>query len=149
MKTKILILTLVFSGIISCHSQNSSPEKQKPGMNKPHTNVTVNKKYDENGHLILFDSTYTSYYSNIEGDTIPFDGIPEDFQMYFNHRLPGITSNNIFDVDSSFMPGFFHDDFFEHQFFNQDEQLLRMMQEMDSIKNEFFKINSQQQHLNQ
>jgi hypothetical protein len=41
-------------------------------------------------------------------------------------------------MDSDYMSGFFHDNFFEQSFLDQNRHMLRMMQEMDSIKNEFF-----------
>ena len=143
MKTKFLILSLAFSGLVSCHSQDVKSGKQIQGQKKPHEEIQVNKKYDNKGNLIEFDSTYSSYYSTSMEDTLDVDSVLQHFNMYFNHGLQGITSNNLFDVDSAFVPGFFHDDFFEQQFFNQDEMMLRMMREMDSIKNEFFKMYSE------
>ena len=144
MKTKLLILSLVFSGLVSCQSQDVKSGEQIQGKKKPHEKIEVNKKYDSKGNLIEFDSTYSSYYSSYLGDTLDIDSVLDNFHMYFNHRFQGITSNNLFDMDSTFAPGFFHDDFFEQQFFKQDEMMLKMMQEMDSIKNEFFKMHSEQ-----
>ncbi len=43
--------------------------------NQPKEDIKVNKEYDENGYLIRYDSTYTYYYSNIEGDEIVADSI--------------------------------------------------------------------------
>ena len=142
MKTKVLILVLMFSGLVSCQTQDTKSGKQLQGKNKPHEEFKVNKKYDDKGNLIEFDSTYTSYYSTYLGDTLNTDSILQDFQGYFNQSLHGFGSNDFFNYDSTFIPGFFHEDFFEHQFLQQDEMMLRMMREMDSIKNEFFKIHS-------
>jgi hypothetical protein len=144
MKAKILIICLVFAGVVSCNSQNSDRLMKKESQQKPHENITVNKKYDDNGNLIEFDSTYTSYYSSSEGDTVFMGNVPENFQLYFNHNWPGISSNDYFGMDSTFIPGFYHDNFFEDQFFNQDDAMLRMIREMDSIKNEFFKMHAKQ-----
>jgi hypothetical protein len=143
MKTNYLLIILAFAGMFSCHSQDLKTEKKLQRKNKPEEKVIVNRKYDENGNLIEFDSTYTSYYSNFKGDTIIMDSIMQDFNTYFNHHFSRITSNPFMLMDSTFMHGFFHDDFFEQHFIRQDEQLLRMMKEMDSMKNEFFKMQMQ------
>ena len=143
MKTKYLLVVLVFTGMFSCHSQDLKTDKKLQGKNKPQEKVTVNRKYDENGNLIEFDSTYTSYYSNFKGDTLLTDSILKDFNTYFNYHFSDMTSNNFMLMDSTFMHKFFHDDFFEQKFLLQDDHMLKMMQEMDSIKNEFFKMQMQ------
>jgi len=143
MKTKVLILLFIFFGIYSCNSQEIKSGKRTMGENKPHVESKMNRKYDEHGNLIEFDSTYTSYYSTYKGDTLQADSILRNFKMYFNHHFSGIRSDNYFDMDSTFHQEFFSDDFFEKQFFRQDKLMLRMMREMDSIKNEFFRVHSQ------
>jgi len=144
MKTYYVLIGLVFTGMISCHSQETKLSKQKQeGKSKPEEKVFVNRKYDENGNLIEFDSVYTSYYSNMRGDTLYTDSILQNFNTYFNHHFSRIASNDLMKMDSTLPYGFFHDDFFEQRFFNQNEQLHRMMREMDSIKNEYFKYNSE------
>lgn len=144
MKTKLLMLIIMFSGLVSCQTQDNKSGKQIHGKNKPHEEIKVNKKYDDKGNLIEFDSTYSTYYSTYMGDTLDIDSVMQDFQSYFNHRIKGFGYSNFFNEDSTIMPGFFHDDYFEQQFFNQDEMMLRMMREMDSIKNEFFRMHSDQ-----
>ena len=143
MKTKILVLFFMFFGIISCNSQVGKTDKQDMGKNKPHEEFKVNRKYDENGNLIEFDSTYTSYYSNIKGDTLAVDSIMKNFQMYFNDHFAVIGPEFNFNSDSTFHHDFFSDDFFQKQFSEQDKLMLRMMREMDSIKNQYFQMNSQ------
>ncbi|MCB4234259.1 hypothetical protein LDL59_01710 [Kaistella anthropi] len=49
--------------------------------NQPIEDIKVNKEYDENGNLIRYDSTYTYYYSNIEGDEIAADSIFNNFRI--------------------------------------------------------------------
>jgi hypothetical protein len=44
-------------------------------MIKPKVAIKVNRRFDEKGNLIGFDSTYTSYYSNISGDTAQMDSL--------------------------------------------------------------------------
>ncbi len=143
MKTKMLILVFTFFGIVSCNSQESKSEKKVTTKNKPHEEFQVNRKYDKQGNLIEFDSTYTSYYSNIKGDTLAIDSIMRNFETYFNRHFSAVNSNNIFGMDSTFHRNFFSDDYFEKQFFRQNEFMLKMMRDMDSIKNEFFRMHSQ------
>lgn len=140
MKTNYLLLAMIFLGMLSCHSQDLKKNKELKEEIKPGEKVVVNRKYDENGNLVEFDSTYTSYYSSFEGDTLSMDSIMKDFNAYYDHYFSGMSSNPFMLTDSIFVPDFFHDDFFEQSFIRQDEELLRMMREMDSLKNEFFKM---------
>jgi len=146
MKAAIIYLVLFFSTFTSCNSQEVKNNHKKPEKNKPQESVIVNRKYDENGNLIEFDSTYTSYYSSFEGDTIRIDSIINQFPDFFNDEFFRLRSGSIFDPffgqDSALHSYFFHDDFFEQQFINQNEDMIRMMQEMDSIKNIYFKRHS-------
>jgi hypothetical protein len=140
MKTKILIiLALSFFGIVSCNSQERKPEKKATSEKNPHEEYKVDKKYDEQGNLIEFDSIYTSYYSDLKGDTLAIDSIMKNFEMYFSDHFSPVSSENIFDLDSTFHNNFFSNDYFEKQFFRQDELMLKMIKEMDSIKNEYFR----------
>jgi hypothetical protein len=143
MKTYYLLLALVFTGMTGCHSQETKQEKKISDKKNPREEIVVNKKYDENGNLIALDSVYTYYYSNIEGDSAGMDSILDNFNLYFNHHFSGLSGENFFDTDSTDMSRFFSNDFFEHSFIHQDRQLLRMMREMDSIKNEYFKMHSE------
>ena len=137
---------LIFLCFTSCNSQEVKHKKIKNEKNKPHEEVTVNRKYDENGNLIEFDSTYTSYYSNFKGDTIEMDSVLNEFPAFFNQEFFNLNSggmlNPFFGQDSILNSHFFHDDFFEQQFINQNEDMLKMIQEMDSIKNAYFKRHS-------
>ncbi len=144
MKAHYLIFGLILSVLAACNSKSTKELKENDNKNMPEEKVVVNKKYDKKGNLIEFDSTYTSYYSNFKGDTIGLDTTMQDFGLFFNHHFPSISSHAFMNMDSTIMPGFFHDDFFEHGFLKQDEKLLKVMREMDSIKNEFFKY-----HFNQ
>ena len=146
MKTTIMYVLVFFSMLSSCNSQEAKDISKKVEKKKPHENVTVSRKYDENGNLVEFDSTYTSYYSSFEGDTIELGSMLNDFPAFFNEEFFNLHSNNMFNPffyqDSVLDSHFFHDDFFEQQFFKETESMLEMIQEMDSIKNSFFKKQS-------
>jgi hypothetical protein len=143
-----LLLVLVLF-LWSC---NDKPREQNPkeknrssvsydSLNKPKVNIKVNKRYDDKGNVIGFDSTYTSFYSNIHGDTSSMDSLMGSFDRYFkrDHSLSfGNQFNSLFFNDSTRYPDFFHDDFFMKRYELNDHYLRDMMRRMDSIKNHFY-----------
>jgi len=110
-------------------------------LDKPKVNIKVNKRYDDKGNVIEFDSTYTSLYSNIQGDTAKMDSLMGGFDRYFkrDHSLFFDNQfNSLFFNDSTRYPDFFHDDFFMKRYELNDHYLRDMMGRMDSIKNHFY-----------
>lgn len=110
--------------------------------NKPKVNIKVNKHYDDKGNVIGFDSTYTSFYSNIEGDTARMDSLMNSFDRYFNRDHFSMFNhefNSLFFNDSLRYPDFFHDDFFMKRYELNDPYFRDMMNRMDSIKNHFYR----------
>lgn len=108
--------------------------------NQPKEDIKVNKEYDENGNLIRYDSTYTYYYSNIEGDEIVADSIFNNFRNMFENNYSFSTMpyfNDLFFEDSLLKYGFYKNDFFHERFMNNMQQMERLFWEMDSIKNKF------------
>jgi len=114
-------------------------------VNKPKVNIKVNRKYDNKGNVIAFDSTYTSYYSNVSGDTTRMDTLFNQFDRYFRSGHSALMSNEfnrLFFQDSLLYPDFFHDDFFTRRYELNDAYMKRMMQQMDSVKNRFYREES-------
>jgi hypothetical protein len=112
---------------------------------KPKVNIKVNRHYDEQGNVVGFDSTYTSFYSNISGDTVAMDTLMEGFDKYFNFHYPSIFQREfspLFFTDSLRYPDFFHEDFFMKRYELNDPYMRDMMQRMDSIKNQYFEERS-------
>jgi hypothetical protein len=110
-------------------------------VGKPDVNIQVNRRFDDKGNLIGFDSTYSSYYSNVNGDTLHMDSLMKSFDTYFDRhhsRLFDRQFNTLFFKDSTRYPDFFHDDFFMKRYELNDLYLRGMMQRMDSIKNQFY-----------
>lgn len=142
----LIALSLMMS---ACHERSNGQENVTSGkdtasvadsVRKPDVNIEVNKHYDKQGNVIGVDSTYTSYYSNIEGDTSRFDSLIQSFDSYFkgNHfNMFEKEFNSLFFSDSSRYPGFLHDDFFlnRHEY---DSHFRNMMNRMDSIRNSFY-----------
>ena len=146
----LVALSLMVS---SCHETTSGQDKtaskqdtaSADSSHKPKVNISVNKHYDDKGNVIGFDSTYTSYYSNIEGDTSRMDTLMRSFDTYFdrNHfRTFGNEFNSLFFNDSLRYPDFFHGDFFLKRYELNDSYFRDMMKRMDSIKNRFYKERS-------
>jgi len=139
----IVLLTGLFQ---SCnHDTKGQSTEAKKGVDstaKPKVDIKVNRRYDEKGNMIGFDSTYTSYYSNISGDTAQMDSLMGSFDRYFRQEHSsffGRQFDPLFFNDSTRYPDFFHDDFFLRRYELNDPYMRGMMYRMDSIKNSFYK----------
>jgi hypothetical protein len=147
----LIILSILFS---SCNEKSNGQdraelkqEKLQPqdSASKPKVNIKVNKHYDDKGNVIGFDSTYTSFYSNVQGDTARMDSLMRSFDQYFkrNHfSLFNDELNRMFFNDSLRYPDFFHKDFFMKRYKLNDHYFRDMMERMDSIKNRFYQQRS-------
>jgi len=146
-----IILTGVF--ITSCNEIGKGQDLTNPeddltaadSLNKPLVNITVNRRYDDEGNLIGMDSTHSSYYSNIEGDTARMDSLFRNFDRLFNSHRPSMFDDNFNDLffnDSLRYHDFFHDDFFMKRYELNDAYFRDIMRRMDSIKNQFYKEES-------
>jgi hypothetical protein len=99
--------------------------------NEPKVDVKVNKKFDENGNLIAYDSSYSIIYSS-PGADIQFFNLDNDSvisklrnQMKMNSLFENDT---IFDDFSGF--GFNHNDFFNIDPFENMRKMQDMMKKM-------------------
>jgi len=113
---------------------------------KPKVDIKVNRRFDGKGNLIGFDSTYSSYYSNVMGDTSMMDSLMGGFDMFFKNQHSSFLNNGfrpLFFNDSSRYPDFFHNDFFLRRYELNDPYMRDMMKRMDSIKNDYYKKESQ------
>jgi hypothetical protein len=111
-------------------------------VKKPDIKIQVNRTYDDKGNVIGFDSTYSSFYSNVQGDTVRMDSLMKSFDTYFGRQHSQLFDkqfNNLFLKDSLAYPDFFHQDFFMKRYELNDRYLRGMMRRMDSIKNRFYK----------
>lgn len=126
----------------SCNGQSKKVEnKTMIDSVAPQTNIVVNKEYDQDGNLIRYDSTYSYYYSNIEGDTILGDSILSNFKSHFNEKYFFSDQpyfKNFFFDDSLMWYDFYKKDFFYNRFRNNMERMNSLFREMDSIKNKYF-----------
>jgi hypothetical protein len=82
------IMTITSSMVIfvlSFSVLNNVSFAQKDEGSKPRINIDVNKKYDENGNIILYDSSYSYSWSdhgiNIDPDSV-FERLHHHFELY-------------------------------------------------------------------
>jgi hypothetical protein len=144
----LLALTSIIS---SCHTKGQESAESKnssaasDSLGKPKVNIEVNKHYDDKGNVVGFDSTYTSFYSNVEGDTLKMDSLFRSFDRQFDlgrTSFFGRHFDSLFFNDSLRYPDFFHDDFFLRRYELNDLYLRDMMRRMDSLKNNFYRNHS-------
>src|SRR5688572_18700179 len=134
---------------LSCQTNRHDGETKKTAISdslkKPKINIQVNKHYDGKGNVVGFDSTYTSFFSNVDGDTLKMDSLLRSFD---NHFSIGKTSffnrrfDSLFFNDSLRYPDFFHNDFFLKRYELNDLYFRDMMHSMDSLKNNFYRQHS-------
>lgn len=152
---RLAILAVVF--FTSCDKISEAQTKQDnnkniavkaDSLNKPKVNIKVNRHFDDKGNLVGFDSTYSSFYSNVSGDTKKMDSLINGFDKYFFRDHASMWNrhfNDLFLTDSLRYPDFFHRDFFEKRYELNDAYMKDMMQRMDSVKNQFFYEHSRKQ----
>ncbi len=142
---KQIIISLFLSSMVlsGCKGQNNEEANNtsKETINQPQTEVKVNKEYDENGNVVRYDSTYSYFYSNIDGDSLLEDSIMMNFKSHFNEKF-GFSSDPFFDdfffQDSLMQYDFYNNDFFIERYRKNHKKMNDLFFEMDSIKNLFF-----------
>ena len=143
----VLVVVLMITACAKGHNDEAPITTVKTdSIPKPKIDVKVNKRYDEKGNMIGFDSTYTSYYSNITGDTARMDSLMGSFDQFFKQRHSSFFGNQfdpLFFNDSLRYPDFFHNDYFMKRYELNDLYMRDMMQRMDSIKNTFYRQHRQ------
>ncbi len=135
----LLISALLYSIVTraeqTCRTAESFGFQGKDSLkNQPKIDVKVNRKYDEHGNLVQFDSTY-SYVSSSDGNTVIMDMDSmmngENFQQFFNHPFMNDPFGNNFFNDSlmmGFQNPFGNDPFEMHR--KMMEQMQQFMQQM-------------------
>ena len=150
---KRVVIFLIFPLLVSaCQAQNDKkPQKgnskisqdQVPITRQPKVDVKVNKKYDDNGNLVGYDSTYSWSYSTIQGDTVNIDADSafSQFKPLFDTHFPNFSPNlydDFFGLDSSFYQDFMSPLYFHDRWQKALMQQEKTFREMDSLKNAFF-----------
>jgi hypothetical protein len=151
-KLLLLMPLIVFS---SCKGQANKGEQQLSASintqshidtsSMPRYKVNVNKQYDDSGHLIKYDSSYSYSYSSPGGmQHIKDDTVYKRFREYFEKNYSNIFNppvQQMFYQDSLFKYDFFNNDFFIKRFEVNNEIFNKMYRQMDSLKAEFLNKN--------
>ena len=119
---KITVLVLVFFLISNFSFSQLEVYIDTIKNNSPNESWNVNKKYDKNGNIIQYDSSYSYSYSST-GEYLNIDSLITNF---------GINNffSNPFDLDSSFN--------FHNQKSRMMENFFNEFMEIDSFFNDFF-----------
>lgn len=89
---KLFFMLMLLLPLAACHEPSRGQEKAvddtaaTDSTRKPDVKIRVNKRYDEKGNLVGFDSLYSSYYSSVPGDTPNLDSMMNNFEAYFNRQ---------------------------------------------------------------
>jgi hypothetical protein len=151
-KFGILLVIIVF--MFDCKGQTSKEtggRKQalqnitQKNKTNPEVKVRVNNTYDDKGNIVRYDSVYSYVYRYPNGKVMErnADSVIQEFQRTisedFSSRFNQDFYNNLFPNDSTLSLNFPDKDYFSRQFRNESEQFERMMNELDSIKNDFMR----------
>lgn len=145
MKTYFILVIITIFNLSSVdylfaltNSQNIKKDSLK--SNEPKVDIKVNKKYDDYGNLIQYDSTYSYVYSSPDMSSNDFDSIIGNFKPFFYNNIPDVFGNSFDDFFNSGTfsnEDFFKNDFFENQLLNHSKMMEEMISKMDSIRNEY------------
>jgi hypothetical protein len=144
---KLLAIVLLFS-VIGCNGQDKKTKKTKETaiqteQNSPHSSWKVNKKYDDKGNLIRYDSTYTwTYSSGGKSQQVDADSVMASFRKEFNLEFPSFFNKSFGDPiwsDSLFYDDFTSPDYFMHKWEHHYFDMRSMMKKMDSMRNAFLR----------
>lgn len=117
--------------------------KEASVLNKPKIDIQVNKKYDEMGNLIYYDSTYSYFYASQKTDKFLTDNILNTFKPFLEENYPdllNISIEQLFFNDSILQNDYFYDDYFQKRVELNHDNLEELMKKMDSIKKIFFEM---------
>ncbi|MCX7955099.1 MAG: hypothetical protein N3A01_07915 [Bacteroidales bacterium] len=141
MKTKIIS----FFGVLIClilFNSCSFGQKEKSTRNQPQVDIKVNKKYDEKGNLIQYDSSYTYFWSNVDSnfiDTSIFMRFRDNFSDLFYFDNDSVFFKNF--SFPRFTPHFRH--FFDDDFFSFNFDIERELEKMRKMHEEMLKEHEQ------
>jgi len=109
-----MLLSFLVGG---CNGQKNQNEKSAQQLAladtsyRPQVDVRVNKKYDEKGNLIQYDSTYSYYYTSppTSKNSIRSDSVFNIFKIPLRNDYRGLLDDNMNSI-------FFNDSLFKYDF---------------------------------
>ncbi|HKR06193.1 MAG TPA: hypothetical protein VJY62_16275 [Bacteroidia bacterium] len=143
----IMLLSFLVGGCNGQKKQNEKSAKQLALTDttyRPKVDVRVNKKYDEKGNIIQYDSTYSYYYSSpgTSENSISSDSVFSNFKIPLRNDYKGLfddNMNSIFFNDSLFKYDFYNNDYFIKRFHLNMNRFENLFRQMDSIKSGMFR----------
>lgn len=145
----MLLPAVLLLSVYSCNSKKYVKPKESLleasliDTIKPKTNYSVHKEYDKYGNLISVDSTYSYIYSNGNLTGKMQKKIFKQFKSELSTKFPGLHDSffDNFFGDENINDSIFKDNFYSPNYFfkNQNKHITRMLKQMDSIKNSFYK----------
>jgi hypothetical protein len=146
---KIIVMVLLSFLVGGCNGQKKENEKSSKQIAavdttaNPKTDIRVNKKYDDKGNLIQYDSTYSYFYSSPGfKNSISSDSLFNNFKIPLRNDYKGLLDenmNSIFFNDSLFKYDFYNSDYFSKRFHMNMLQFENMFRQMDSLKSDMFR----------
>lgn len=145
---KFTLLSLVALTAASCSSQEKkvpdiAQEKNDTRQDSPEGSWKVNKETDEYGNIIRYDSIYSWSSSDVPQNFRQqnLDSLLQSFGMFSKSDFPSIEHFDFSDYsmnDSLFLQDFFDQGLFQDRFKGNMPQMNRLLEQMDSLQNEFF-----------
>lgn len=146
---QLIIALLILAGFTGCNAQ-SNQKTTKSDTTKateiiPKVTYKVNKKFDDKGNLISYDSSSVwSYSSNGNMQNVESDSVMIAFKRQFDSSFPTIFRNNFGNPmwnDSFFFRDFTSSDYFKQKWEQHYFNMENMMFQMDSLRNSFLNRN--------
>lgn len=143
---QLMIALHILAGLAGCNAQSNNQKMSKSDTanyseNIPKVTYKVNKKFDDKGNLLSYDSSFVwSYSSDGNKHNIESDSVMIAFKRQFDSSFPSIFRNNFGDPmwnDSFFFRDFAAPDYFMQKWHQHYFNMETMMQQMDSLRNSF------------
>jgi hypothetical protein len=141
-----MLLSFLVGGCNGQKKQNEKETKQTAIADttvQPKTDIRVNKKYDDKGNLIQYDSSYSYFYSSPGfKNSINSDSLFSNFKIPLRNDYRSLLDenmNSIFFNDTLFKYDFYNSDYFSKRFQLNMLRFENMFREMDSLKLNRFK----------
>ncbi len=152
MKNLIFLSSIIFMVCTGCEGQkkpdkaNAENKSAADSLNKPQTEIRVNRQYDDKGNLIQYDSSYSYYYMSpgMKNLSISSDSLFRNFMIPFRHDFDNLFNDNmnrIFFNDSLFKYDFYNSDYFSRRFQLNMRRFENMFRNLDSLKGDWLRQN--------
>ena len=140
---------LVFLLMAGCNGRATDTEKlatlaAADTIHRPKTDIRVNKKYDDKGNLVQYDSSYSYFYLSpgFGNSSIISDSLFSNLKTPLRNNYKGLLENNmdsIFFNDTLFKYDFYNNDYFSKRYQMNMQRFENMFRQMDSIKSNMFR----------